>query len=268
VQVTPTELVLKPGGTVQFRVRLFDENARFIRDAPSGAAWSLEQLTGTVTEGKFTAAPNVPWQAGLVKATVDGVAGEARVRVLAPLPINETFEKLPTAWINLTGKYVTRELEGNPVLVKLADNAFTKRARTFLGPSDWHDYTVQTDFRAIEKRRQMGDAGVVAQRYALVLFGNAQKLEIQPWQPETARTVSKPFPWKSDIWYRMKLRVENTPDGKARAQGKVWPAAEPEPAAWTIERIDPIPNKTGSPGIYADASFEIFFDNVKVTANQ
>jgi hypothetical protein len=66
----------------------------------------------------------------------------------------------------------------------------------------------------------------------------------------------------------MKLRVENTPDGKARAQGKVWPAAEPEPAAWTIERIDPIPNKTGSPGIYADASFEIFFDNVKVTANQ
>ena len=44
----------------------------------------------------------------------------------------------------------------------------------------------------------MGDAGIVAQRYELVLFGNSQKLELQTWQPETARTVSIPFSWKAD----------------------------------------------------------------------
>ena len=38
-----------------------------------------------------------------------------------------------------------------------------------------------------------------------------------------------------------------------RARGKVWPKGEAEPAAWTIERIDPIGNLKGSPGIYADA---------------
>ena len=36
-----------------------------------------------------------------------------------------------------------------------------------------------------EKRRQRGDVGLINQRYALVLFGNGQKLELHPWQPPT-----------------------------------------------------------------------------------
>ena len=43
--------------------------------------------------------------------------------------------------------------------------------------------------RATEKRRQMGDVGVIAQRYVLVLFGNSQKLELQPWQPNVGMTI-------------------------------------------------------------------------------
>ena len=35
-----------------------------------------------------------------------------------------------------------------------------------------------------------------------------------------------------------------------------------------IDRIDPIPNKQGSPGIFADAQFGVYFDNLKVTPNQ
>ena len=138
----------------------------------------------------------------------------------------------------------------------------------FLGPSDWSDYTIQVDVRATEKRRQMGDAGVVAQRYSLVLFGNHQRLELQSWQPETARTVSVAFPWNGDAWYRLKLRVENLPDSKVRIRGKAWPAKEAEPEAWSVERVDPIPNLQGSPGLYANAPFEVFFDNLKVRPNQ
>ena len=47
-----------------------------------------------------------------------------------------------------------------------------------------------------------------------------------------------------------------------------WPAAEAEPAEWPIDRVDPIPNKQGSPGIFADAQFGVYFDNLKVTPNQ
>ncbi len=55
----------------------------------------------------------------------------------------------------------------------------------------------------------MGDIGIVAQRYELVLFGSHQRLELQPWQPETQRTVKVDFPWNEDTWYTMKLEVQN-----------------------------------------------------------
>ena len=82
----------------------------------------------------------------------------------------------------------------------------------------------------------MGDIGIVAQRYELVLFGSHQRLELQPWQPETQRTARVPFTWTKDAWYTMKLEVQNLGGGKVRARGKVWPRGEAEPAAWTIER--------------------------------
>ena len=66
------------------------------------------------------------------------------------------------------------------------------------------------------------------QRYILTLFGNAQKLELQPWQAADEMTVRVPFAWNADTWYRMKLRVENLADGHVHVRGKVWPAAEPE----------------------------------------
>jgi outer membrane protein assembly factor BamB len=272
--VTPTDLALKPGQSQQLRVWLFDAQANPVREAKD-AKFELAGLKGTVdASGKFTAAADSKGEAGLIKATADGVTGQARARVLPLIPVAETFESYqPTApprhWINTTGKYEVRAGEnGNKILAKLADNPFTKRARSFFGQNTEHDYTIEADVMASEKRRQMGDAGVVAQRYQLVLFGNHQRLELQPWQPETTRTVAAKFEWKKDTWYRLKLRVENLPEGKTRAQGKVWVAADPEPTGWLVERVDPIGNRQGAPGVYADAPFEVYFDNIKVTSNQ
>jgi hypothetical protein len=168
-------------------------------------------------------------------------------------------------------KYVVRALEGgNNIFVKVAEgSSLVTRARAYMGPSDLHDYTVEADVLSTTRRRQQGDAGVIAQRYALVLYGNAQELHLEPWQPETARTVTVPYSWKPDAWYRVKLSVENLPDRKVRARGKVWPVGEQEPAAWMIEMVDAIPNRQGSPGIYGNAAVtEIHFDNLKVTPNK
>ena len=66
----------------------------------------------------------------------------------------------------------------------------------------------------------------------------------------------------------MKLSVENLPDRKVRARGKVWAVGEQEPAAWMIERIDPLPNRQGAPGIFGNALAEVYFDNIKVTGNK
>jgi hypothetical protein len=213
-------------------------------------------------------------QAGLVKATVGNVTGAANVRVFPPLPWTENFDALapnsvPPLWVNSTLKYIVREFEGSKILVKTTEgSSLLSRARAYFGPSDLANYTVEADIRATTKRRQQGDAGVIAQRYVLSLYGNSQMLHLEPWQPETARTVTKPFAWKPDTWYRMKLQVENLPDGKTRARGKVWAVGETEPAAWMIERIDPIPNRQGAPGVFGNALAEIYFDNLKVYSNK
>jgi hypothetical protein len=74
--------------------------------------------------------------------------------------------------------------------------------------------------------------------------------------------------WDVNTWYRMKLRVENRPDGTTLVQGKVWKRDQPEPAKWMIEKVDKIGHKNGSPGIYADGISDVMFDNFKVYKNQ
>jgi outer membrane protein assembly factor BamB len=272
VQVVPTEVILISGQTANFRARLFDEHGEFLREEK--AVWSLNGLKGSIEDGRFSAASDPAGQAGIVKATAGGISGEARVRVVPPLPWNDTFDSYaigaaPPHWVGTAaGQYKVAELEGNKVLAKAPNETLFKRMRLFLGPTNWSNYTVEADVRATEKRRQMGDAGVTAQRYTLVLFGNNQQLELNSWQPETVRRVAVPFSWKPDTWYHLKLRVENTADGKTRIRGKAWAAAESEPEGWLVDRVDPIPNRQGSPGLFGDATYGVFYDNLKVTANQ
>src|SRR4029453_12369599 len=106
---------------------------------------------------------------------------------------------------------------------------------------------------AMEKRRQAGDLGLAPQRYELMLSGSHERIELQPWQPETQRTVRADFPWKADTWYTMKLEVRSLGQGRVRARGKVGAKGEPEPATWQIDRTDPIGSVKGAPGLYADA---------------
>jgi outer membrane protein assembly factor BamB len=272
VQVSPTELVLKPGQTVKLHARLFDGKGRFLREE-NAATWSLQGLKGTLSAGSFTVAADPVEQAGLIKATVGGLTGEARARVVHPLPWTETFESyadgaVPPGWVNaVAGKFSVVTLDGQKVLQKAPDNSIFKRIRAFIGPTDWSNYSFEADARATEKRRQMADIGITAQRYSLVLYGNAQQLKLEPWEPETQRTVTVPFTWKPDAWYHLKLRVENTPDGKVRARGKAWPTGGAEPADWLIDKVDPIGNREGAPGFFVDAEFGAYLDNLKLTAN-
>src|SRR4051812_48185348 len=273
VQVAPTELVLAPGQSVTLHARLFDAKGRFLREEPS-ATWSIQGLKGTVDNGRFTAAADTTEQAGTIKATVGALSGEARARVAHQLPWTETSDgnadgAVPPGWVKATaGKFSIVTIDGQKVLQKAPDNTIFKRIRTFVGPVDLSNYTFEADVRGTTRRRQMTDIGITAQRYSLVLYGNAQQLKIEPWEPETHRSVIVPFTWKPDTWYHLKLRVENLPDGRVRARGKAWAAGESEPADWKIEKLDPMGNHKGAPGLFVDAEFGAFVDNLKLTANQ
>jgi len=270
VQVFPYESLLAPGGKQTFTLRLFDASGNFIRaEKPSAATWALDQLGGAIGAEGVYAAGNESG-AGFVKATVGGVTGQARVRVIAPLPWALDFESPkaeapPAWWTGAPGKVFQRTVEGvGSVLVRPRDETVGRRAKVLMGPSTLDSYTIESDVRATEARRQRGDVGLINQRYVMVLFGNGQKLELHPWQAADEMTARVPFTWDANTWYRMKLRVDNRPDGTALVRGKVWAKGEAEPEAWTIEKTDTIAHFEGSPGIYADGISEVYFDNLTV----
>lgn len=270
VQLFPYDALIAPGEKLSFTLRLYDAKGRLIREEqPSAAKWTLEQLAGSVGPDGVYVAPAAS-TAGFVKASIGSVTGQARVRVVEPLPWTFDFEKpagegpLPW-WTGAPGKVFQRSVEnvGN-VLVRPRDDTVGRRAKVLMGPADLSGYTIEADVRATESRRQRGDVGLINQRYVMVLFGNGQKLELHPWQAADEMTVRVPFKWDADRWYRMKLRVDNQSDGTTLVRGKVWPTGEAEPDAWTIEKVDRIPHRQGSPGIYADGISELYFDNLTV----
>jgi outer membrane protein assembly factor BamB len=270
VQVFPYEALLDPGATATFTLKLFDAKGNFIRSEPAASAtWALDTLQGTVTPAGVYTAP-ASGSAGLIKATVGGVTGQARVRVIPPLPWSYDFnaDKTSMPWWNANLKGTIGQVDAQGVLVRPRDDTVGRRAKIILGRPEWSNYTMEADVRGVEMRRQRGDAGLINQRYVMVLFGNTQKLELHPWQAADEMTVRVPFTWDKDKWYHMKLRVENRPDGTTRVQGKVWETGQPEPAAWTIEKLDRIPHRNGAPGLYGDGISDVFFDNLKVYRNQ
>jgi outer membrane protein assembly factor BamB len=137
--------------------------------------------------------------------------------------------------------------------VRPRDETVGRRAKVLMGPADWSGYTVEADVRGREQRRQRGDVGLINQRYALVLFGNGQKLELHPWQAADEMTVRIPFTWDADTWYRLKLRVDNQANGTTLVRGKVWPSGRTGADRVDIEkdRHDSA-SLEGSPGVYGD----------------
>ena len=270
VQVFPYEALLNPGDKQAFTLKLYDAKGNFIRQEPAtGAQWTLDLLQGTVgADGTYVAPAS--GSAGFVKATIGDVSGQARVRVMPALPISVDFEglKATPAWWTANGKAAPGQIDGAGVLIRPRDDTVGRRAKLMVGRPDWSNYTIEADVRGTESRRQRGDIGLINQRYVLVLFGNDQRLELQPWQAADEMSVVLPFEWALNTWYRMKMRVENRTDGTTLVQGKVWPVGKPEPTTWTIQKTDKIPHRKGSPGLYADGYSDMQFDNLRVYKNQ
>ena len=270
VLVFPAEVTLAPGARQQFRARVYDANGEFVGEEKG--TWSTEGLAGTIApDGTFNASAAAA-DTGLIKVSVGALSGAARVRVIPPFPWTYDFdayeaETPPPGWIHATGRYTVRDLGGSKGLFRPADNSVARRVRTMIGATNSSNYTVEADVRASQRRRQMGDVGIIAQRYVLVLFGNSQHAELHPWQAADEMTVRAPFSWKPDTWYRLKLRAQTLPEG-TRVQAKAWPTGEPEPDAWLLEKLDPIGHREGSPGLYSDAGSDIMFDNIRVYANR
>jgi hypothetical protein len=282
VQLVPADVTLYPGQSVFFKARLFDDRGRYLEDViPTFAARGLAASIGA--EGKLTipsldpAARGSGFQQGFVVAAVNGVEGQARVRVVPKLPLRLDFEdietgKTPVGWIGASPvKFEVVEKDGSKVFSKKPDDPRFVQVETYFGLPTWTNYTVQADVLGTTKRRQMPNIGLINARYQFQILGNTQRAQIVSWIPGPRIEAKVPFAWKPDQWYRMKFRIDRDGD-KAVVRGKVWARGDAEPAEWTVTMTDPVPTWTGSPGMtgYSAGTTDrspgtsIYWDNIVV----
>jgi hypothetical protein len=116
-------------------------------------------------------------------------------------------------------------------------------------------------------RRKMSEVGVINQRYAIVLKGNEQKLEVSSNFERLREAVD--FKWLPNVWYHLKSRVDLEADGNGVVRAKAWKKDEPEPDAWTMEVKHKTAHQQGSPGLFgfSPQDMRVYIDNIKVAAN-
>lgn len=269
-QVVPAEVLLQPGQKQTFRARLFNQRGQLLKDG-QWTGWQVEG-PGTMNGFEYTAPAEARHKAAIVRAKNGDLTATARVRIVPPLPWRFDFSdgEVPITWIGCRYRHVIRDVEGNKLLAKVTTIPKGTRSQSWFGPVDLHDYTIQADVLGNEKEGRVPDMGLIAQRYTVDLMGEAQQLQIRTWPPVLEQRMGKtiPFTWKPNTWYTIKMRVSNQGD-KALVQAKVWPRGDKEPAAWTIDADDEAPNRSGSPGLYGNATnAEVFYDNVTVVKNE
>ena len=159
-------------------------------------------------------------------------------------------------------------------LVQPDPQSFAPRAVMYIGPSLMSGYTIQADVYATAgpRGRRKPELGIINSGYTFLAAGIQQRLEIRSWGSELRMMQRQDFAWDVDTWYTMKLRVDLESDGKggerAAVRGKMWKRQDPEPADWTFTVHDPLPIKSGAPGLYGFTPVEGYFDNVLITESQ
>jgi hypothetical protein len=295
IQVIPAEVTLRPGQTASFRARTLDANGFVIEEISDGKTlkWASyipatarvkSTMNGTFTPGGQLVADAAPKpSAGAFEATLGDLKGYIRGRVLPYLPLSQDFEGIalsetnvleeaafaypPLPWIGARFKFEVREKDGTKCLTKTIDNKFFQRATVFLGAPDAKNYTIEADVMSDGNRRKMSEVGLINQRYAIVLKGNDQKLEVSSNFERLRESVE--FRWQPKVWYHLKTRVDLAADGTGVVRAKAWKRGDPEPDAWTIEVKHQTAHQEGSPGLFGFSPQDerVYIDNIKVNSN-
>ena len=280
LQLAPFDSLVAPGESVKLVPRLYNSDGQLVEGPAGGAPEFTVKGPGSVSaDGVYTAPNEVIHDAALVTCKAGELAGTARVRIVPALPWKFDFDDgtgPPISWVGGRVRFVPREIGGEQAIVKRnllptprdPNNKLGTRSQLFMGPAHLHDYTIEADLLLTEGKGKLPDAGVINSGYTMTIRSESRDLRIYSWSSHDHRLcATTEFKAAADVWYRLKLRVEQHED-EARVLGKMWPRNEAEPEAWNVEMNDKSPQKSGSPGLFGntqDAEFAI--DNVHVTPN-
>ncbi|MDD5261304.1 MAG: PQQ-binding-like beta-propeller repeat protein [Methylacidiphilales bacterium] len=295
LQIIPAEVLLKPGENIPLHIRALDANGFTVEESvdPKSIKWEpfipatakvKSTMKASVNDaGQLVATSDPAPSAGMMQASLGELHGYLRGRILPNLPLKEDFEEFkltetnategasfaypPLSWIGARFKFEVRERDGNKALTKTIDNRFFQRAQVFIGHPDMKNYTIEADVLSDGNKRKMSDVGVINQRYAILLKGNEQKLEVNSNLERLHLAV--PFKWTPNEWYHLKTRVDIAVNGAGMIRAKAWKRGEAEPSAWTIEVPHRTAHRNGSPGLFgfAPQDMRVYIDNITVKSN-
>jgi len=285
----PLDVLLRPGQAQKVKVESLDANGAVVGTVDN-ADWKKfipptakvkTEMDADFVSGALTAAAGAKASAGAFKGTSGALSGVMRGRVLPSLPYKEDFEGYdlaaeapdgskfaypPLPWIGARFKWDVVELDGNKVMSKTLDRILFQRATTFIGHPDESDYTMQVDLMTDGNRRIKSDVGLIHQRYAIVMKGNANLIEVSSNHERLKE--AKAFPVKAKTWYTMKTQVTVGDDGVATVSAKLWEKASPEPGEWTFVVKHPKGHTKGAPGIFGfspQSQKKVFVDNINIS---
>ena len=289
LQITPYEILVRPGQTQSFRIRTLDAAGFTVSENvdPKSVSWesyvpptalvrAFAKATFT-SSGKFVADPAPGASAGQFKATLklpngSNAVGFIKSRILPAPPLTFNFENFaltnkttntmepptsfaypPLSWNSARFRWEVRnwQMDGN-----LTNQALVKTIDNKLFQRG------QLFFGFPDSKKYTIQADVLSE-------GNKRKMsevgvinqrylvilkgnsqEIEVNSNQERIKVSKPFKWTPNTWYSLKSRVDIAADGSGMIRGKAWKRGEPEPAAWTIEVPHAHAHASGSPGLF------------------
>lgn len=287
LQVIPADVLVHLGENVPYRVRSKDALGATVTDLAAGdITWSGKLPKGvSLKNGMLTVPADASPGVVVLKATAGDLTGTARLRIVRSGAYTDNFEDVKLQahpkeegvkfgkprpyWIGANLKWEVRELDGHRVLARTLDRPLFQRTISMIGDPRQSNYTMTVDVRSDGNRRIMSAGGMINQRYAVILKGNHQQLEITSNEELIKENVR--FRWKAGKWYRLKSRVDVNPDGSGVVRAKAWQRDEPEPEGWLLEVAVPNVTRSGSPGLYGftpQSRFRVYLDNVTITPNK
>ena len=294
LQVVPAEFSLKSGNSLAFKVFSLDKNGRGIEEVKEGLSWEKwipptakvqsEVDAEISSDGILVAEQDARLSAGALRVSKEGISGITRGRILQDLPYLENFEEgfsltqkssddipfsyAPLSWLGARMRWQVQNFQGNLVAGNTLDRVLFQRAINFVGHKDMSNYTAEADVMTDGDRRTKSNIGLINQRYIFALIGNSQKLEVISNYDRFRHSV--PFSFKTNIWYKLKTRVDILKDGTGMIRAKAWIKSSDEPDAWTIEVPHAVPHLHGAPGVYAmspQSKKKVYFDNLSINYN-
>jgi outer membrane protein assembly factor BamB len=294
LQVVPAEFSLKSGNSLALKVFSLDKNGQRIEEVKEGLSWEKwipptakvqsEVDAEISSDGILVAEQEARLSAGALRVSKEGISGITRGRILQDLPYLENFEEgfsltqkssddipfsyAPLSWLGARMRWQVQNFQGNLVAGNTLDRVLFQRAINFVGHKDMSNYTAEADVMTDGDRRTKSNIGLINQRYIFALIGNSQKLEVISNYDRFRHSV--PFSFKTNIWYKLKTRVDILKDGTGMIRAKAWIKSSNEPDAWTIEVPHAVPHLHGAPGVYAmspQSKKKVYFDNLSINYN-